>query len=76
MLISKEQPWRSPAKKLKRTEQQDYVAGRKKTRSKEKLKLIFVKSSKGLKRMILREQENVFLFEFGVTVPVVLKCLF
>ena len=26
--------------------------------------------------MILGEQENVFLFEFGLIVPVVLKCLF
>ena len=26
--------------------------------------------------MILREQENVFLFEFGLIVPAVLKCLF
>ena len=26
--------------------------------------------------MILREQENVFLVEFGVIVPAVLKCLF
>ena len=29
-----------------------------------------------LKRMMLWEQENVFLFEFGLIVPVVLKCLF
>ena len=26
--------------------------------------------------MILREQQNVFLFEFGLMVPTVLKCLF
>ena len=26
--------------------------------------------------MILGEQENVFLFEFGLIVPAVLKCLF
>ena len=26
--------------------------------------------------MILREQENVFLFELGLFVPAVLKCLF
>ena len=26
--------------------------------------------------MILREQENVSLFEFGLIVPAVLKCLF
>ena len=25
---------------------------------------------------ILKEQENVFLFEFGLIVPTVLKCLF
>ena len=27
-------------------------------------------------KMILREQENVFLFEYGLIVPEVLKCLF
>ena len=26
--------------------------------------------------MILKEQENVFLFEFGLIIPAVLKCLF
>ena len=34
------------------------------------------KLSSWLKRMILREQENVFLFEFELIVPAVLKCLF
>ena len=29
-----------------------------------------------LKRMILKEQENVFLFEFGFIIPAILKCLF
>ena len=34
------------------------------------------KPSLWLKRMILREQENVFLFEFGLIVPAVLNVYF
>ena len=35
----------------------------------------FNEPSKWLKRMIVRDQENVFLFEFGLVVPAVQKCL-
>ena len=42
----------------------------------EKTKTYVDKPSLWLKRMTLREQENVFLFEFGLVVPAVLKCLF
>ena len=41
-----------------------------------KTKTYFNKPSKCLKRMIVRDQENVFLSEFGLIVPAVLKCLF
>ena len=37
-------------------------------------KMYFNKPSKWLKRMTVRDQENVFLFEFGFIVPAVLKC--
>ena len=39
-------------------------------------KSCFDKPSLWLKIMIVREEENVFLFEFGLIVPAVLKCLF
>ena len=41
-----------------------------------KLKLILIREVNGLKRMILRKQDNVFLFEFGLIVPVVQKYIF
>ena len=41
-----------------------------------KTKTYFNNPGKWLKRMIVREQENVFLFEFGLIVAAVLKCLF
>ena len=41
-----------------------------------KTKMYLNKLSKWSKRMVFRNQENVFLFEFGLIVPAVLKCLF
>ena len=41
-----------------------------------KTKTYVNKPSKWLKRVINRDQENVSLFEFGLIVPAVLKCLF
>ena len=38
--------------------------------------MYFNKPTKWLKRMIVREQENVFLFEFGLIVAAALKRLF
>ena len=70
MLISKEQHWRSPAKKLEEENTTRLQGWEKKT------KTYFNKSNKWLKRIIVRDQENVFLFEFGPIVPAVLKCLF
>ena len=76
MLISKEQNWRSPAQKLEEEERhQDYKTSRKNPKVR-KSKTYFNKPSKWLKRMIVKEQENVFLFEFELIVPAVLKCLF
>ena len=40
------------------------------------IKRISISQSNRLKIMIVREQENIFLFEFGLIVPAVLKCLF
>ena len=42
----------------------------------EKTKRRFNKPSKWLKRMIVRDEENVFLFEFGLILAAVLICLF
>ena len=76
MLISTEQHWRTPAKN------QEEEPGNKITGLARK-KLMFGKTETyldkpglGLKRMIVREQENIFLFEFGLIVSAVLKCLF
>ena len=41
-----------------------------------KAKTFLNKLNLWLKRTILGEQENVFIFEIGLTVPSVLKCLF
>ena len=41
-----------------------------------KTKTYLDKPSLWLKRMVLREQENVFLFEFGLIVQAVIKRLF
>ena len=41
-----------------------------------KTKTYLDKPSLWLKRIILMEHENVFLFEYGLIVPAVLKCLF
>ena len=38
--------------------------------------MYFNKQGEWLKRMIVRDQENVFLFEFGLIEPAVLKCLY
>ena len=76
MLTLKEQHWRSPATKLEEaTTTRLHRAGRKKPEVK-KTETYFDKPSLWLKRMILRKEENVFLFEFGIIVPAVLKCLF
>ena len=69
MLISNKQHWRSPAEKL-----EEERAG--KTPRYRKTKTYFNKPSKWLKRMIVRGQENAFLFEFGLIVKAVIKCLF
>ena len=74
MLISKDQHWRSPAKKREEEPGNKITGLAGKARGKEKLKLIWI--SLWLKRMILREQENVFVFEFGLIVPAELKCLY
>ena len=76
MLISKEQHWRSPAKKLGEEKTTRLQGWQEKSRGTETIKTYFNKPSKWLKRMIVRDQENVFLFEFGLIVPAVLKCLF
>ena len=55
--------------------QQDYKADRKNLEGR-KTKAYFNKPSKWLKRLIVRDQENVFLSGFGLIVPAVLKCLF
>ena len=63
----------------KKRKQQDYKAGKKTPRSRlryGKTKTYFNKPSKWLERMIVRDQENVFLFRFGLIVPAVLKYLF
>ena len=41
----------------------------------EKTKTYFNKSGKWLKKMIVRDQENVFLFEFGLIVTAGTKML-
>ena len=71
--ISEEQHCRSPAKK--REDNKITRLGGKAPRY-GKTKKHFNKPSKWLKRMIVRDLENVFLFEFGLIVPAVLKCLF
>ena len=72
MLISKEQHWRSPAKKL----EEQNTAKLQGCQEKGKAKICLNKPSLCLKRMILGEQKNVFLSEFGLIVLAVLKCLF
>ena len=74
MLISKEQLWRSPSKKLgeRSTAKLQGCQEKPEVMKSENLN----KPSLWLKRMILGEQENVFLFEMGLIVPAVLKCLF
>ena len=79
MFISKEQHWRYPANKLEEEKKQSTRLIRK-TPTYGKTKRYFNKPSKWLKRMIVRDQagdrENVFVFEFGLIVPAVLKRLF
>ena len=74
VLISKEQHCRSPVKKLE--EEKTRLQGWEETPRYGETKTYFNKPSEWLKRMILRDPENVFVFEFGPIVPVVLKCLF
>ena len=76
MLISKEQHWRSPAKKLEEESGNKITGLAGKNLRQGKTRTYLDKPSVWLKRMMLREQENVFLFEFGLIVPAVLKCLF
>ena len=75
MLISNKQHWRSPAIiKWKSRAQQDYRTARKKTRGREKLKFI---KSLWFKRIIFREQENVFFLNLDLSYRrSVLTCLF
>ena len=75
LILYLEQHCRSPVKKLeeeKTTRLQGWEE--KKNPRYGKNKTYFNLSSKWLKRMS-RDQENVFLFEFGLFVPTVLKCL-
>ena len=76
MLISKEQHWRYPPKKLEEELSNKITGLAGKNPRLGKTKTYLDKSCLWLKRMILREQENVFLCEFGLIVPAVLKCLF
>ena len=76
MLISKEQYWRSPPKKLEEEKRAEITGPAKKTPRLGKTKTYFDKPSLRLKRILLTDQENVFLFKFELTEPVVLKCLF
>ena len=75
LLISKSNIRDLQLRSWKKRRQQDYKTGRKTTRY-GKTKMYFDKTSKWLKTMIVRDQENVFLFEIGLIVPAVLKCLF
>ena len=61
MLISKEQHWRSPAKKLEEQSITKLQGCQEKARGKGKTKTYLNKPSLLLKRMILGEQENGFL---------------
>ena len=71
-----EQHWRSPAQTGR--EEHNKITGLqgKKTRGKVKTKTYLKKPSLWFKRIVFREQEDVFLFEFGPIVPAVLNCLF
>ena len=76
MLISKEQHWRSPAKELEE-QSTAKLQGRQETKPEaRKAKTYLNKPGLWLKRMILGEQANVIIFEFGHTVPSALRCLF
>ena len=75
MLISKNQHWRSPAKKLEE-EKTTRLQGWQGNPDLQKTKTYFNKPSKWFKRMTVTDQKNVFLFEFGLIVPAVRKCLF
>ena len=72
LLISKEQHWRSPAKKLE--EQSAGLPG--KNPQVKKRKLIGINQVYGWKEWYLGSKKIFFLFEFGLIVLVVLKCLF
>ena len=58
----------------KNREHQDYKTDKKKPEVRKNC--CFDKPSLWLKRMILEKQEHVFLLEFGLIVPAVLKCSF
>ena len=68
MLISKEQHWRSPATNLEEETDNKITGLTGKTPRYGKTKTYFNKPSKWLQRMIVRDQENVFVFEFELYV--------
>ena len=68
MLISKEQHWRSPGKKLEEQKHNKTTGLPGKTRGKEKTETYLDKPSLWLKRIIRMEHENVFLFEYALIV--------
>ena len=75
MLVSKEEHWKSHLLSCKKSwaiRLQDWQV----KPDVRKTKTYLDKPILWLKRVILREQENVFLIEFGLIVPAVLKCLF
>ena len=63
MLISKGHHWRFPAKKLEEEKTARLQGWQEKPQNTEKTETYFNKTSKWLKRMIARDQENVFLFK-------------
>ena len=69
---------RSRAEKLEEQSTANYLGlpGKKPEVRKSESLFDLNKPSLWLKRMILEEQGNVFLFEFGLIIPAVLKCLF
>ena len=76
MLISKEQHRRPPAKKLEEEPDKKIRGLTGKSPRYGKTKTYFNKPRKWLMRMILKEQENVFVFKFRLTVPPVLNVYF
>ena len=67
MLMSKEQHWRSPAKKLEEEKTARLQGWQEKSRGTEKLITCFNKPSKCLKGMIVGDQENVFFLNLDLS---------